>query len=359
MRLPMFGLPRKPEAPKLVPDAEGPGAAQEALGAVLRALGRHAFDVEGRSADAVGTTMDAWARHVTVLGPHPDRPDAPVKERDWMGLRRFVGEHRQAERRYVTASVDGLRDAVWACVQALNRVLGQDVAADARVGGELERLRDAATHGTPEELRGAALAAAQVIGAAMEERKKLQAQHAEALSRRIRALSEELSAARAEAQVDPLTRVANRGAFDEALGRATDAGALFRIPATLVLVDLDHFKLVNDTHGHPVGDAVLRGVADLMVRTFLRRGDLVARYGGEEFVVLLSDTRLAEARAPAERLQRGLRGLRFEGRGAFQVTASVGLAELRHGEAPADWLARADAALYAAKHGGRDRMEVG
>ena len=147
------------------------------------------------------------------------------------------------------------------------------------------------------------------------------------------------------AQTDPLTGLPNRRAWDARLARAVAEGQRF----TVAILDLDHFKLFNDTHGHPAGDKLLRETAAAW-RDQLRSGDLLARLGGEEFGLLLFDCDLAAANEVTERLRRLV---------TSHQTCSVGLA-LRQAEEAVDVaLARADRALYEAKAAGRDRACVG
>ncbi|HEX2700800.1 MAG TPA: diguanylate cyclase [Acidimicrobiales bacterium] len=155
--------------------------------------------------------------------------------------------------------------------------------------------------------------------------------------------------------VDPLTGVGNRRRFDLDLDRALADGS----PTALFMVDLDHFKAVNDTHGHPAGDAVLRGVSSLM-REGVRPGDSVYRFGGEEFCVLLQRTSAEEAGEVAERVRRAIAGRPFSvgATDPLRATASFGVAASGDADAAA-LVARADHALYAAKQSGRNRVEIG
>ena len=121
----------------------------------------------------------------------------------------------------------------------------------------------------------------------------------------------------------------------------------------MALVDIDHFKAVNDVHGHAQGDVVLIELAAVLKAQFAGRG-MAARYGGEEFVILLPDTPLAEAELQCEYLRQSVRRLPM----GVPVTISVGLAAHQAGESPTDTLHRADAALYRAKAEGRDRVVV-
>lgn len=159
-------------------------------------------------------------------------------------------------------------------------------------------------------------------------------------------------------QHDDLTGLGNRRLLrirlDDELLRAERFGQ----PVSVLAIDIDHFKGLNDRHGHPTGDASLRKLAGLMTRN-LRRIDTIARTGGEEFVVLLPRTTLDEAVQVGEKIRSLVELTGFPG-GAGQpggtLTISVGAAALQSGESRADLLARADRALYEAKHGGRNRV---
>jgi two-component system cell cycle response regulator len=129
-------------------------------------------------------------------------------------------------------------------------------------------------------------------------------------------------------------------------------------PLTVLVLDIDHFKHINDTYGHDAGDDVLRDFA-LRIRKSIRGIDLACRYGGEEFVVIMPETDLAVATMVAERLRRRIAGEPFpiqRGARSLDVTISVGIASLATGDAAADVLKRADQALYRAKRDGRNRV---
>jgi diguanylate cyclase (GGDEF)-like protein/PAS domain S-box-containing protein len=174
----------------------------------------------------------------------------------------------------------------------------------------------------------------------------------------VTALKQAQEALRQQATTDELTGVANRRSFMEALG--IEFERLRRHPTlqcSVLAIDLDHFKDVNDTWGHAAGDAVLRHVAQV-VSGQTRLGDVLGRTGGEEFTVLLPDTTVDEAEALAERLrlQVSLDPLQFTG-GATRVTLSVGVAVLTASDVhPEAALVRADRALYAAKESGRNAV---
>jgi diguanylate cyclase (GGDEF)-like protein len=153
------------------------------------------------------------------------------------------------------------------------------------------------------------------------------------------------------ATVDALTGLSNRRTFEDALQREIARSTRTGAPMSLLLVDVDHFKLVNDHHGHPMGDEVLRHVGRVLA-THGREEDLPARYGGEEFAVILPGCPPEEALGVAERLRAGISGEDAP----LRVTASVGAASLHRNAVDAEGLiTAADTALYAAKASGRDR----
>jgi two-component system cell cycle response regulator len=171
---------------------------------------------------------------------------------------------------------------------------------------------------------------------------------------------DELNAQREELQrltrTDSLTGLANRRWLDECLEQELSRCTRYSRPMSLVMIDLDHFKQLNDRHGHQAGDQVLRHTADL-VRKSIRRQDLAARYGGEEMTVVLPETPLDRAEVAAERIRAAIAGSELVWRGrAIKVTASLGVAGVpalpaANGE---DLLRLADAALYQAKSSGRN-----
>jgi diguanylate cyclase len=129
-------------------------------------------------------------------------------------------------------------------------------------------------------------------------------------------------------------------------------------PATLMMLDIDHFKLANDHHGHAVGDEVLRAVAEA-IRSRVRGGDNAGRYGGDEFGIVLPATRAGTARELAAGILEEVRGIVLSGAPQSQVTISIGIAEADRAHATLEqWIETADAALYRAKRAGRDRIEA-
>jgi len=180
-----------------------------------------------------------------------------------------------------------------------------------------------------------------------------QAQYEGEMERYQRALEAHNADLAEQTRTDPLTGLANRRAFMAAMESAIEAADRDDRNFSVAILDIDHFKIVNDVHGHAAGDRVLAEVAGYL-RDCSGGHGLVARLGGEEFVWLMRDIGIREAELQCHYLCERVRS----GSQALPITISVGLAHWRRGESGAGLLERADGALYAAKRGGRDRVEV-
>ncbi len=158
---------------------------------------------------------------------------------------------------------------------------------------------------------------------------------------------------------DPLTHLYNRRYLMENLGRELQRSLRSQAPLSLVMVDIDHFKQVNDTYGHQQGDEMLVALAGCL-KTHLREYDIAARFGGEEFTLVLPDTSLPPAIQVAERLRQAVHELTFAAAAELRITISLGVAGFPDSgiQSVNDLIREADAALYRAKRGGRDRVEV-
>ena len=157
---------------------------------------------------------------------------------------------------------------------------------------------------------------------------------------------------------DPLTDTGNRIAMDQTLQREIDMSRRHHQPLSLLMLDIDHFKHINDNHGHSAGDDVLRAVA-ASIKSQLRNVDMVFRFGGEEFLILLSNTGREAAALVGERLRFAAQAKNYLADGiSIELTVSLGCSTLLPGESAESLLRRADSALYVAKREGRNRLAM-
>ncbi len=338
---------------------------------MLRTLGENAFDVGAMRAAEVGELFEGWARHLLVGTPAPGharaqgeparRSESAGARRDLPGLRRTFRDHRIAESHYVTTALGEFREATWAFISGLRRSLSVEQTADRRINHRMRRLEGAVRSGDPVKIKSEAQDMVTLLTEFLAERGARHQEQIAAMAVRLESLRGELDDVRAQASIDALTKLYNRASFDEQIEREVDLATLFGKRACLVMLDIDDFKWVNDTHGHPCGDQVLRETAETLTRCFKRKDDFIARYGGEEFAIVLRDLDIPTARTVAERGMGAIRILEIHREGLpepLRITVSMGIARLRPGETAASWIERADRALYQAKNGGRDRIEI-
>jgi diguanylate cyclase len=335
----------------------------DALAGVLRTYGELAFDLDDVKAGETRADCLELVQNL-VMGPtraaagaSPSKP--PPSGRDFGSARRFFEQRRRQEHDFVVRSSGNMRQALQAFAQCLSATITEDRHNDSKMEVELERLVDVVGKRSPDVLEQQLGVLVSLFKTTVQHRRERERRQVQDLGRRVVELKAELEVARTQAIQDPLTELYNRAALADELERVASLAAFLASEPVLLLIDIDHFKQVNDQHGHPAGDAVLKAVADNIARHFMRREDFVARYGGEEFAVLVRESTLERVLARAERLRETQGRLEVKAAtGPIVVTISIGVALHESGEAPALWLERTDRALYAAKHGGRDRVET-
>jgi diguanylate cyclase len=178
--------------------------------------------------------------------------------------------------------------------------------------------------------------------------------------REIERLQVDLIRARDEAVLDPLTRVLNRKGFDLQLASMLAQPPEPGTSHCLIMLDIDHFKLVNDTHGHVMGDRVIQALAEVLRSCVSDKAHAVARYGGEEFAIVLPNCTLDDSLTLADSVRQRTRAMKIRDRRTqavvLTVSISAGVAAMRPGDDASALIERADAALYKSKQAGRDRV---
>ena len=331
----------------------------DTLDSILRTMGELSFELDEEDPRFLDLCKE-YARHVTNGAAIADEGIMESRDgaRQWGRVRRFYTDRRRRESEFVEQRLRNYRLLVEDLVVGLRSVATREELTEQSVKSSLDHVERAAESGDVASIRKAiAHTMTTVVSAFNEQRRLFESQISQANSRML-SLREDLATAREDLKRDPLTDTFNRGAFDTALQQAVALNFILRQPVTIVMLDLDRFKTINDEYGHAAGDDILRAVADCLSRTFVRRSDIVARYGGEEFALILGDVNLDTATGLVQRFLDLIRTTVTipYGKPDSKVTCSAGLAELMPTDTVETVLLRADRALYRAKHEGRDRL---
>jgi diguanylate cyclase (GGDEF)-like protein len=335
------------------PDTDALDGALDTLGCVFRTMRDVSFplDLEGDTHE-FATACDQFACHVEHGGAVPlyDIPQAADGDRQWARMRRFYVDRRREEKAFVTERLQGYRGVVGDLVNGLRQIGQRDRETETSVKQSLDAIETALATGILPEIKAALTETIDAIGETFALQKKIYEEKINELNERMSGLRQDLVAVREEMKRDPLTDVYNRRGFDTAIAQSLNMRFILSQPFTLVMIDLDGFKKINDTYGHAAGDVVLRAVGDALARSFTRKNDLIARYGGDEFAVILSDTSLENCKQLIGRLIQYV--------GAITVPnaphdvhpgCSVGFTDIAADDTVETLVNRADRVLYEAK----------
>lgn len=274
-------------------------------------------------------------------------------------LRASIQQARSDETKFLNQYILGLRGLLWSSLSQIQEQRGTAYQENLRFEAMREKMVRALDSDDLLQLKLAVKDWIVLQNQLSQERKKSFDETQANFQRQLSRLQNELYQTQTELKLDGLTQVYNRKAFDTEIVKALQIAQLSGRPATLMIFDIDHFKNVNDTYGHPIGDKVLQHFAKSIVQNFPMRTDFVARYGGEEFVVLMSDCEIPEAVEKADKFVNVLRRATMTfGSVNLKITVSIGIAGSKPFEKTDDWIKRADELLYQAKKDGRDCFMV-
>jgi diguanylate cyclase (GGDEF)-like protein len=333
-------------------DSDHQYLALDTVADMLRACGDNAFDTHVHKAVDVRARAEAWLRHLLTGGPHPE--SGRTTDRDFVGVRRFVRELRTNELAYVRTALTDMRALISTVFVNIERALLADGEGDKQMKASIAKLREISQRASLDELRREVQSVTVELSSLIGSREKRRNQELADLGTELRQLHGRLEETRRSAETDTLTGVHNRRAFDAFLERVVEFDGVTGAPVSLLMIDVDNFKRLNDTFGHLVGDEALTAIGRALSRAFLRKCDFVSRYGGEEFAVIVRDTNAIEARRMAERARQAIGTLKVDGYPDVELSVSIGVASLAIPEAKLAWLKRADDALLEAKRAGKN-----
>jgi len=333
----------------------------DTLANVLKVMGDEAFTLEKDIDPAVFPEMcNEFSRHVEngAAVPSFDIPQSADGTREWARVRRFFADRRKAENQFVTERLNDYRGVVEDLVAGLRSIGERDLTTEHDVKASLNCIEDAVGTGVLPEIRRALAQTIDTVTETFAEQKRRYEEQLAELNDRMCNLKQDLVAAREEMKRDPLTDAYNRRGFDSAIALSLNMHFILSHPITLVMIDVDNFKQVNDTYGHAAGDEVLRGIGEALARAFIRKSDLVARYGGDEFAVILNDTSAENSVKLIQRFLLYVHGIQVPYASAdTRISCSAGYTEIHDNDTVETLIKRADRALYQAKADGRDKAK--
>jgi diguanylate cyclase len=318
----------------------------------LDVYSKHLMDTENHSARKVRETLDAFARNLLQY-------DDEKLEKNLFQLRQFFLSHRVDEYTYTQNTLNEFRKIIWDLVAHLSDEMAADENEDLHLSENLENLRDAVESNSVNLIKSHSKQFIENYLKKQNKKEERKTKRIAAFKKNLSTVKKQLIDANSSLQLDHLTKAYNRKSFDEQLKCQWDLFRLTKQPVTLIMLDIDYFKRINDNYGHAVGDFVLVECVKLLKELFPRDVDAICRVGGEEFAIILPDYQLDHAMKKAEAALIKIRGETIvEQDKKINFSVSMGIAQLLPEESIEKWMKRADSALYESKKSGRDRYTI-
>ncbi len=319
---------------------------------VIDTFNKHLIDFDGHSVRKVREQLDVFAKDIV-------NPGEGGLERVLFRFRQFFSGYRIDECSYFQKTFEDFRTIIWDFVDQLSEDIGEEEKEDGEIRTSLDELKEAVESNSIDLLKNQSR---RFIDCYMEKqfkKDKRRSSRMKSIRKNLNVVKKQLNEANDSMRTDHLTQALNRKSFDESCQQQKALFHLSKTPVTLMLIDIDYFKRINDTYGHAVGDFVLQELVKTLKSSFNRENDVIARIGGEEFAILMPEQEVDQVLTRAEQLLAQVRAdtIVHDGR-EIRFTVSVGVAQLGQNEEVETWVKRADLALYNSKNTGRNRVTV-
>jgi diguanylate cyclase len=315
---------------------------------VIDTYSKHLIDVEGYPVRKVRDVLDGFSKEL-VASDKENVEDALFR------FRQYFMSYKTAEYAFLRKTFEDFKGIVWDFVGQLSEDAQNEKADDHLLGASLRDLKEAVEADSIPLLREKSRHFIDLYVSQAARREERRTKRVKAVKKNLDVVKKQLVEADRSMRMDHLTGAFNRKSFDEQLKEQLNLFTLSDVPCSMIMLDIDYFKKINDNYGHDTGDFILKECVKLIQDVFNRDGDFVARVGGEEFAIILPNHSIEQTFKLAEKLQARIRKDVFiEKNMELRFTVSMGLAQLLPGETTDQWLKRADEALYASKHRGRD-----
>lgn len=346
-----FDSEADPEAPTSV----DPAKVSEELATLLYIIdtyNKHLLEIDGHPIRKVREMLDEYAKQLLTA-------EGEQREKTLFRFRQFFSSYRIDECTYIEKTFDDFRGIVWDFVEQLSEDFKTEQNENVELKSSFEELKEAVESNSIEALKNQSR---KFIDSYVERQFKIDKRRAnkeQNMAKNLDVVKQKLVEANHSMRLDHLTSAYNRKSFDEHLKQHHRMYGLDVSNVSLLMLDIDYFKRINDTYGHQMGDYVLKECVRMLQEVFTRQKDFVARIGGEEFAVILPNCALDEAVKRANEAMEKVRKERFVHEGQeFSFTISIGVSQLMSGETLEQWMKRTDEALYASKHTGRNKYTL-
>lgn len=319
---------------------------------VVDTYSKHLVDVEHYPVRRVREELDQFSKELV-------NADKENLEDVLFRFRQYFMSYKTAEYAFLRKTFEDFKGIVWNFVEQMSEDVHQEQASDNVLGTTLKDLKEAVEADSIPLLRAKSREFIDVYLIHQAKKEERRVKRVKSIKKNLDLVKRQLVEADKAIRLDHLTGAYNRKSFDEHLKQQHQMFQLSQTPVSVLAVDIDFFKKINDTHGHDVGDFVLRECVKLLQDVFKSEHDFVARVGGEEFVVVLSGHNIEHAVKRAEVLMARIRRDVFIENGKeLRFTASIGIAQLLEGESSEQLMKRSDEALYSSKQNGRNRFTL-
>lgn len=319
---------------------------------ILDAYSKHLIEVDTQPLRKVRKTFDGFVKTLVT-------PDTPEIEKHLFQLRQFFSSYRLDESTYIQNTFDDFKKIIWDFAEQLNEDIRFEQAKDAETQQSLDQLREAVEANSIEALRSKSKEFINLYVKHQSQKEDRRTKRLSSMKKNLSVVKKQLLEANQNMRLDHLTSAYNRKSFDEQMKKHQQLSAISQVPVSVIILDIDFFKKINDSYGHDIGDFVLKECVVMLKEVFHREDDFVARIGGEEFAIILPSFTHEHAVVRAEEAMAKIRKEVFvHDKLEITFTVSMGIAQWLQNETTDEWIKRADTALYQSKHTGRNKYTV-
>ena len=314
---------------------------------------KHLFEIgDKHSIRKVREKLDTMAKDLVDSDPKK-------LEKTLFEIRQFFSSYRIDEYAYVQNTFDDFKRIVWDFADQLGEDIKFETTKEKQMGDQLKDLKEAVEANSIEALRQKSREFINTYVEYQSQKNEIRNKRVMNAKKNIEVIRKQLLVANNSLNTDHLTGASNRKAFDEYNMKLLQMSHLNKAPVSVILIDIDHFKKINDVYGHDVGDFVLKELIRIVKSVFFKDDEMIARIGGEEFAIVLPHHTVEQCVPRAEALQAIVRNEAFViGDHSIKFTISMGISQMHEHENISDWLKRADTALYHSKNTGRNKFSL-